>query len=108
MAERKSDKETAALIASVRALPDHEVARLLRKSSQFVRARTRRGVLRAAAFGKKAPDWTLEEMLLLGTDTDAVIAEKVGRPRKAVGFKRRRLHIPAVGPHRPWKAEDLS
>ncbi len=108
MAERESDVEAAAVIAAARNLPDRELSRLLRKSYQFVRTRTRRGVLRATSLREKAPDWTLQEMLLLGMDVDGVIAQKVGRPRRAVGFKRRRLHLSAVGRWRPWKTEDLA
>lgn len=105
-AVRKSDLENAALVTAIRKLPDHELARLLRRSHVLVRTR-RRGARRSEACGAKAPDWTLEEMLLLGADADAVIAAKLGRSRRAVGFKRRRLGIPAIARNRPWTKKEI-
>ena len=53
--------------------------------------------------------WTPREVELLGTDTDAVIAARIGRGPGAVRIKRWGLGIPAHGPHRrEWTKRELS
>ena len=42
--------------------------------------------------------WTEKELSLLGTDTDAAIAKKVGRNQHAVTIQRTKLGIPAAQP----------
>lgn len=55
--------------------------------------------------------WTLDEMALLGTDHDQVIAAHIGRTHRAVTFKRLTLRISAFsgnpGNGRPWTKEEL-
>lgn len=41
--------------------------------------------------------FTAEEIALLGTDTDSVVAAKLGRGQKTIQWKRTSLGIPAVG-----------
>ena len=52
--------------------------------------------------------WTEREEALLGTDTDAAIAAKLGRTPKAIEAHRRKLGIAAHRPHkRRWIKREL-
>jgi hypothetical protein len=44
--------------------------------------------------------WTDDEIALLGTDTDAAVAKKLGRSRHAVRSKRSKLKVPTFTPCR--------
>jgi hypothetical protein len=52
---------------------------------------------------KKHPDWTLEEDRLLGTEPDAVLARKFGRPVSTVRSRRRMKRIRLK---KDWRPED--
>lgn len=51
--------------------------------------------------GRAAIEWTDEMLRLLGTDKDAVLAERWGTTAKTVSLKRKALHVPAFG-HVQW------
>jgi len=52
--------------------------------------------------------WTDRQERLLGTATDAAIAAKFGRSRKAVETKRRKRGIPGHVPHtRAWTKREI-
>lgn len=48
----------------------------------------------------EARRWTPEEEELLGTDTDAAVAEEIGRTRQAVALRRQQLGIEPANPRR--------
>ena len=56
--------------------------------------------------------WTLEQVALLGTDHDEVVAQKLGRTRSAVTTQRTVRKIPAFsgwpGGGRAWSAEEVA
>lgn len=51
-------------------------------------------------------NWTPTEIGLLGSDTDANIAKKLGRSECVVADKRRQMDIPIFYSHRPWTPEE--
>src|SRR6266581_3126437 len=51
--------------------------------------------------------WTPEEDKLLGTESDEVIAKKLGRTFIAVSYRRQQKHIPTAGKqYRAWTGEE--
>ena len=53
--------------------------------------------------------WTVREVKLLGTDTDAAVAARIGRTPGSVKFKRYQLGIPAhPRRRREWTKRELS
>jgi hypothetical protein len=60
----------------------------------------------------KGMEWTLEQIALLGTDADAVIAAKIGRSPIAVTSQRVKRKIPthsgSVGGGRAWTEEEVA
>ena len=51
--------------------------------------------------GRASIEWTAEMIAQLGTDKDAVLAERWGTTAKTVNLKRNSLGIPAFG-HVAW------
>ena len=52
--------------------------------------------------------WTAEELALLGTDTDAAVARRIGRTQTAVYMQRRKLGLAPGIPHtRTWTKAEL-
>jgi hypothetical protein len=80
---------------------DRELRALLGWSYQ--RIRTHRHRLTGGQVGKLAPEWTLEEDQLLGTEPDHVLARKFGRPVSAVRCRRQKKRIRVK---KDWRPED--
>jgi hypothetical protein len=100
-ASAATGKRDQAWIAKVCSLSDTEVARVLRQSHRWRRP-WRRGTGRTTP-----PRWTPEEVVLLGTRSDAELARLLGRTAVAVGVKRARLRIPVPNPAvRRWTPEE--
>ena len=57
--------------------------------------------------GRASLEWTAEMTALLGTDKDAVLAERWGTSAKTVNLKRNSLGIPAFG-HVAWTEDMLA
>ena len=57
--------------------------------------------------GRASLEWTAEMTALLGTDKDAVLAERWGTSAKTVNLKRNSLGIPAFG-HLAWTEDMLA
>jgi hypothetical protein len=55
--------------------------------------RVRRKIPAFSGWSCGGPSWTAEELALLGSDHDEVIAQRIGRTAGAVGQKRRALKI---------------
>ena len=76
-------------------MPDAKLARKMRVSLDTVQGeRRRRGI---QPFRPRSPniEWTPRMIRLLGTDTDANIATRLGIPEHAVRFKRWKMDIPS-------------
>jgi hypothetical protein len=57
--------------------------------------------------GEPIRHWTPEEVALLGTDIDRVIAGKIGRTRLAVQQKRWNSCMPAYCPPPTWTSDEI-
>ena len=65
------------------------------EASRAVRSqRVRRKILAFSGWPGGGPDWTADELALLGTGTDRAVAEKIGRTWTAVAQKRAALKVP--------------
>jgi hypothetical protein len=70
-----------------RELPPEQVERRRRTAHEL-------GLARHLRTGYHGPRWTPEQLRLLGTESDAVVAAKIGRTAQAVRSMRGRLGIP--------------
>jgi hypothetical protein len=88
-------------------MPDVEVAARARVSPSTVRLERRRR--RIGNFYGQRPriEWTAPMLSLLGADTDAKVAAKLGIHPGSVTWRRERLHIPAFGPARSGRRSKI-
>lgn len=56
----------------------------------------------------KTRPWTAEEINLLGTAPDAVIARRIGRTLAEIKAQRSALNVAAPGAQRRWSPEELA
>jgi hypothetical protein len=74
--------------------------------------RAKRLGLRPVRWTPERGGWAAEQLALLGTDHDKLIAQKIGRTRSAVKAQRQRLDIPVYSGwpgHGPaWTAEEIA
>jgi hypothetical protein len=76
-------------------MPDRALSKQVGVPTHIVRHK--RIVLKVPAYGRDGyQDWTPEEEAKLGTDTDAIVAQELGRSRASVLQRRVKLNIPPV------------
>ena len=77
-------------------MPDDEVARRVGRTRMAVQKRRFR--LRIECKRPERPQWTEEELALLGTLPDAELAKRLQCPARRVTYKRKSLQIPPFPP----------
>jgi hypothetical protein len=105
---RRANRAAALKAGEVLKAKEWTAAELARKSKAALKCGTRPG----PRWTPKNGGWTGWELALVGTDSDKVIALRIGRTRGAVRGKRRALGIPpysdGVSPGRPWTVAELA
>jgi hypothetical protein len=105
---RRANRAAALKAGEVLKVKEWTAAELARKSNAALKCGTRPGPRWTPNNG----GWTKEEVALVGTDSDKVIALRIGRSRGAIRGKRRDLGIPphsdGVSPGRPWTVAELA
>lgn len=82
--------------AQLGVLSDKDLAKLTGRSVAYIaKCRKEKGL--ESPTSRRRHDWTEEDDALLGTDTDANIAERIGVCTTSVSLRRRIKSIPAFG-----------